>query len=128
LLGDGSLHVGKGRNKRVDHNRKHASVQWSHKKSHRAYTKWCRKSLGSLGRGIVPYKSGFGIPMLKAWTMEARCIYEKFSSFKESGKKSIPQWVVGSLTPLSLAVWYMDDGSLVHSEKQRDRILLSTCG
>ena len=33
-----------------------------------------------------------------------------------------------ALTPLSIAFWYMDDGSLAHSELQRDRAAISTDG
>ena len=35
--------------------------------------------------------------------------------------------IIDKVTPISLAIWYMGDGSLLHSESQQDRALLAIC-
>lgn len=48
-----------------------------------------------------------------------------------SGKKTITKNMMDKITPLSLAFWYLDDGSLKHRAKddeQNPSIILSTCG
>ena len=39
-----------------------------------------------------------------------------------------PERIINDIDPISLAFWYMDDGSLTHIEGQEDRATISTCG
>lgn len=48
-----------------------------------------------------------------------------------NGKKTITRKMIDNITPISLAFWYMDDGSLKHrskEDKSNPNIILSTCG
>lgn len=48
-----------------------------------------------------------------------------------NGRKTITQSFVDKLTPISLALWYMDDGNLKHrslEDSNSPNIILSTCG
>lgn len=127
LLGDGALHISKPRSGYGDTMR--ALVSFSHKTEHAAYIDWLRKQLNSYARGITPGVSGFGTPMLQCRTVQNYTIYARFRSMiGVDGRKFVPEKIAERITPLSLAVWYMDDGSLEHSDKQRDRASFATCG
>ncbi len=123
LLGDGSIHVGRNRNGIEDHDRKAATIQWSHKIEHEEYIKWFLESLGSIAGNISTTEmiSGYGTEMKKAWTKSDHAIYRSF--YNTASKFPIFK----CLSPISLAVFYMDDGSLAHSDKKRDRVTFSVC-
>ena len=124
LLGDGSLHINRNRDKYEDHNRQSALVQWSHKAEHEEYVYWFMNALGSFAGSInrTNIVSGYGTRMKKAWTKSSHAIYRSFYDSTTRFPKSLDQF-----SPLSLAVFFMDDGSLTHSERQRDRIQFSVC-
>lgn len=125
LLGDGSLHI---LPETGTPNRESAIIQFSHKEEHKEYISWTKKCLGSIGcEQSSTYTSGFESKMIKSWTKASHQIYEDFLSFIIDGRKTVPDFVADRLTPLAIAFWYMDDGSLVHSEKQQDRMQFATC-
>lgn len=119
LLGDGSLHV---------HHEDTALVQVGHKKDHETYVDWTAKVIGSIARGKSYYTSGFGSEMVKLSTACNHAIFKKFGSMIVDGKKTVPGWVADKLTMRAIAHWYMDDGYLLHTNKQRDRMQFSVCG
>ena len=123
LLGDGSLHVSRNRNGIEDHERKVAMIQWSHKIEHEEYLNWFFELLGSMAGNINKTKiiSGYGTEMKKAWSKSDHSIYDSFYN----PSSQFPTFTC--LSPLALAVFYMDDGSLAHSDKQRDRVTFSVC-
>lgn len=103
-------------------------VEWGHVEYDLEYLKWTMKGLGSLAnKKISTYISGYGSVMKRARTFNSAHIKHKFISFYEKEKKSVPEWVADELTPLSLAFWYMDDGSLSHNDIQKDRAIFHTC-
>lgn len=113
MLGDGST-AGGNRN----------SVEWSHKHEHLEYLEYVRALLGNLtGSGDVQHRtSGYGTHMVCARTIATEPI-KRFASKWEGG--NVPDDL--TLTDLTLAIWYMDDGSLSHHESQQDRANFAIC-
>lgn len=117
LLGDANLSVDS------------KNIIWSHVDSDYDYFKWISRGLGSIVQNNkMTLASGYGSIMHRGYTIESDLIFNKFSSFKKDGKKIVPDWVVNEITPLAIAFWYMDDGSLAHSDIQEDRANFATCG
>ena len=117
LLGDGSLSTTKVS----------ARLDWGH--TNKALTEWTARGLGNLSAGRrVTQISGYGSLMYRAGTHNSVFILNKFESFVYRGKKIVPEWVSEELTPLAIAFWYMDDGSLGHHSAQNDRAHFAVCG
>lgn len=72
-------------------------------------------------------KSGYGGKDILTVTS---CVCDEFkdifSSLFVDGKRRITREYLDSLTPLSIAVWYMDDGSLIHHCGRESSVALST--
>jgi recombination protein RecA len=119
MLGDGSL----------AYNTHSASVAFGHKQQHRAYLEWTMQGLGTLaGPWRGERVSGYGTKMLRARTIQRAEVFEYLRDFIDvNGEKHLPQWVVNEMTPLALAFWYMDDGSLSHANGQEDRASFAVC-
>ncbi len=119
LLGDGSL---------VEHDHV-ALVQWNHRKEDGAYSDWTARALGTLATDAQSEcVSGYGTTMVHRNTGVSFWIKQMFGSMIENGPKKVPAWVADALTPLAVAFWYMDDGSLTHNEGQEDRAAFAVCG
>lgn len=111
MIGDGSI---------ADEGR---SVEFSQKSDHEEYVDWLLASLGSIaGNKQKARTSGYGTTMIPARTISCTQVECFTSWFTENGKKIIPQEV--ELSPIALAVMYMDDGSLLKSDGQLDRCIL----
>jgi tRNA-binding EMAP/Myf-like protein len=112
MLGDGSLEKN--------------CVSFSHKKDHKEYMDYILDSLGYYAGNYQKERmSGFGTPMLSSRSISSEIIRDCFEFWKGDHGKIIPQNI--ELSPISLAFWYMDDGSLSHNENQEDRAMLHTC-
>ncbi len=121
MLGDGSLFQ----------TSTSASIGWGHVS--KDLTEWTARGLGDLcsdNRGSRI--SGYGSRICTAITHSSVFILDKFESFIKDGHKIVPDWVADNLTPLAIAFWYMDDGSLGQHESQEDsqedRALFAVCG
>ena len=113
MLGDGSLQVN--------------SVVFGHKKEHEQYVDYTLECLNELaGNKQKDQESGYGTLMCRARTKSNPAITSLFSNWFFDKNKTVPFGI--ELAPISLAFWYMDDGSLTHHESQEDRISLATCG
>ena len=114
LLGDGSIC--------------NNALNFGHKKEHEKYVDFTLKSLGDFaGNKQSEQTSGFGTIMTRGRSISSENILQIFNSFyTENNVKIIPSNI--ELDPISLAFWYMDDGSLAHSELQKDRACFATCG
>ena len=111
MIGDGSV---------ADEGR---SVEFSQKSDHEGYVDWLLESLGSIaGNKQKARTSGYGTTMIPARTISCTQVENFTSWFTENGKKTIPEDV--ELSPISLAVMYMDDGSLSKNDGQLDRCTL----
>ena len=72
-------------------------------------------------------KSGYGgKDILSVTSRVCDSFKDIFSSLFVGGKKRITRDYLETLTPLSIAVWYMDDGSLNHSYGKEKSVMLST--
>jgi hypothetical protein len=119
MLGDGYLRVPSGQHT--------AAIEFGHKEKDENYlrhTLYCLDDLADKKSGAI---SGYGTEMVRARTNFSYYIKEKFYSFISDGIKIIPDWVEQKLTPLAIAYWYMDDGSLGHHESQEDRAHFAVC-
>ena len=109
MLGDGS------------YSSKAKHMSFGHQKAHEAYLTYTMDCLGwCAGNKQKDRVSGYGTMMCRARTQSLLAIEELFDPWKEGVPKNI------SLSPIALAFWYMDDGSLSHSERQEDRASLAT--
>lgn len=113
IIGDGSRCDKEGR-----------SVEFSHKLEHEGYVNWLLDSLGCIAGNMQKHRtSGYGTEIVPARTISCYQIKEFLDQFYKDGKKIIPKSV--RLSPISLAIIYMDDGSLAHSDGQIDRCAIS---
>lgn len=112
LLGDSS--ISKIRNRFRNH-----YLSFTHAARYRKYAEWKAAELAPFSRPfwfgkttnkVRPRLSGFDAILFQTITHPA---FEAFRHlFYLNGKKHIPDNIADLLTPLGLAVWYMDDGTL----------------
>lgn len=100
------------------------AVSFSHKADHAEYIEYKVRLLGNLATGLETrlYTSGYGTPMVRANTKHLQGIRDVVEDFR--GRR-IPEGF--RFSDESLAILYMDDGSLAHSEMQRDRANFAVC-
>jgi hypothetical protein len=119
MLGDGTFYQ----------NSISGKIEWVHKKNSIEYMDYISQILGYI---VNPNRrdgvSGYGSKTLRQETFSNYYIKDYFTSFIKGGRKIVPNWVEAELTPISIAFWYMDDGTLLHDEGQRDRVSFATCG
>lgn len=111
MIGDGSL-------SRIKHS---ANMNISHKEEHSDYLEWCLKALGDMGsnwRGTAV--SGYGSKMVRGRSINSFHIKQYFQNWYENNKVVIPKQLIEDITPIGIAVWYMDDGSLSHSNSNQE--------
>ena len=118
LLGDGSIALAASR-------QEVAVYQEGHSTEHMAYVKALRHWLGACGTIPGDTISGYGSPIAWAQSRNYRALRALRAEWYPQGKKIIPSdlsWI----DDFSIAKWYMDDGSLAHSDLQQDRAVFST--
>lgn len=107
MLGDGYLNLTSISGK----------VEWRHKEEHTEYVLWTARGLSTLSNPKVQrVVSGYGTQMRAMQTLPNFFVKDYLESFIKNGKKIVPKWVCDKLTPIALAFWYMDDGSLGHGD------------
>lgn len=121
MIGDGSLCVLESGA---------ALISVGHKDT--ALLDWTARGLGGLFTATTDATSGFGSTIHRAHTVASHAIAEAFGDFhtdkRDYGAKRIPFWVADALTPLAIAFWYMDDGSLGHgNDGSEDKALFAVC-
>jgi hypothetical protein len=113
MLGDGH----------IDTHSKNYSVVFGHKEEHKDYILYCNKLLGDLSTQNIRYRtSGYGTTMLDSRTLHTPNITSFCSKWLNNTIDETTK-----LNPLILAIWYMDDGSLSHSDAQQDRACFAIC-
>lgn len=101
LLGDGYVRIMKGR--------KNAFLEINHAFSMKEYVDWKYEMLKDIVISPPKMRKGNGHRVAyRFFTKQHPEITELFKLFYKNGKKVIPDF---KLDPISLAVWYMDDGS-----------------
>jgi hypothetical protein len=120
----------------------------SHGKDQLEYNQWFSEKfqgkLNVIEEGTVYWNSRFkramdhsggnrtSIPLYKYWDDVIPQFWTPGGSkahktpYHKSVKKKITQWILDQITPLSLAVWYMDDGS--YSSSTSSNLTLATQG
>ena len=102
IIGDGYL--------RIIPRRKNAFLEVNHSAQQKDYVDWKYSVLQSIVKSKPKLRNGNGNRI--ACRFYTRChseITDLFKYFYKDGKKIIPNSL--EINPLSLAVWYMDDGS-----------------
>ena len=102
LLGDGYL--------RIFHGRTNALLEINHSFNQKEYVDWKYEQLGSFSGSPPRKRKGNGARI--AYRFYSKQLPELTSLYREfygSGRKRIPRSL--HLNPVSLAVWFMDDGS-----------------
>jgi RNA ligase (TIGR02306 family) len=119
MLGDGSLHSTEWS----------SHVAWGHRVEDDEYSRWTARGLGELASDNAVYReSGYGSKTVVRYTVNSAWIKDRFASFfSASREKQVPEWVSDALTPLAIAFWYMDDGSLGANHDQEDRSHFAVC-
>jgi hypothetical protein len=116
LLGDGSL---------APHGKKGAKYSEPHSPKQHDYTDYLRKWIGHPNGNRSNTTSGYGSDMKWAETQSLQSLRTIREEWYPAGKKIIPD-DVSWIDDFAVAKWYMDNGSLVHSEFQEDRAIFST--
>ena len=99
--------------------------QESHKEDHIIYTQKIRQWLGECKTKLRSTVSGFGTEMMWANSKSYKSLIRLRDKWYPYGEKIIPEnldWI----DDFTVAKWYMDDGSLSHTEEQQDRAIFST--
>lgn len=117
ILGDGSLAVKQG---------KRRALSISHKIDHQEYLHHCRNIINIWTDNVETRLSGYGTTMIRSISKENSYFTNLSKLFIKNDKKIFPKGL--KLTPIILAYWYMDDGSLTHNSAQKDRAALAICG
>ena len=118
MLGDGTLSICKNRYINT------ANIGWGQKEQE--YTRWCMQGIQELAGKEWVRVSGYNAKIFAAVTKNTFSIYNEFKDWVATGHKEVPSNI--NLTPISIAFWYMDDGSLSHSDGQEDRVYFAANG
>jgi recombination protein RecA len=110
LLGDGCIPPLRNRYRNYH-------LQFSHSARFETYARWKAEMLAPFGRAValVRQKSGYlpGSTMVMFQTVTHPDFAAFRALFYPDGSKRVPAGIVDLLGLLALAVWYMDDGTLV---------------
>lgn len=123
LLGDGSAGKRNGG----------WSIIFGHTEKDSGYFDWTVRALGDffLQSSRNEIISGYGSKMIRGSTIWNHSIKNEFIKYFDptSGKKIIHEDIIKELTPLSMAFWYMDDGSLAYADEKNQEcaISIATC-
>lgn len=117
LLGDGCISTKHGRGWRFEEcHTKNGGIE---------YTNYVRECLGDLYCATSERKSGYGSSMISVSSKQYATLESLKLEWYSNGKAIIPsnlEWI----DDFSVAKWYMDDGSLSHSDQQNDRAVFNT--
>ena len=117
-LGDSSLIKNEGPNTTPRLRLAHSLKQY-------VYASFKAEVLSNLDFSEEPYKSGFGSDCIRFQSKTSSSLSALFPEFSFSdGKRFISDFLLSKITPLALAVWHCDDGTIHLSDKQRPRIYL----
>ncbi|MBI5220689.1 MAG: hypothetical protein HY978_02555 [Candidatus Liptonbacteria bacterium] len=109
LLGDGSL--------KVQNEYANANLQVRHSEKQKAYLLWKAEKLSEIaGNTSIGVQKADGYSMEKKWRFVSRrlpVLTELHCLTHKNNKLRIRRKWLNQMTPLSLAVWWCDDGSLI---------------
>lgn len=103
------------------------AIKFGHSEKQAEYMQWMTTCIGPLMHPTLSEQiSGYGSKMLTSRTVNSDLVQNLGARFLRNGQKVVPSDLV--LTPVSLAFWYMDDGSLSTNQGQLDRASFAVCG
>ena len=123
LLGDSSI-------ARTPH-RKTRFVLFGHSIAQSEYFEYKKMLLSNLFHEGKGFRGGFSgsKPNRRGFSLTNDGVHKLITTVcEEAGKKKITERWIDKITPLSLAFWYMDDGSMGSEKLQRARASLHTHG
>ena len=98
------------------------AIRFGHSKKDIEYFNWTKRGLGEifLSSSENTVTSGYGSEMIRGTTIWNFTIRDCFSKYIDpiSGKKIINSDIINDITPIAIAFWYMDDGSLGYSDEK----------
>jgi len=95
-----------------------------HSAAHKAYAEWKHQELALLKPSPLYYYAKAKYPFWRFVTRSHPYLIELREVFYREGKKVVPDQIFDLIrTPQSLAVWFMDDGTL---NKESSSVLLET--
>ena len=114
LLGDGSL--------KINPLYKNARFSFRHTIAQKAYFDWKVSKLSEISSGKFVWTQqadGFGkLPKLRYQSRAIEALTELYNLTSKGGKFNIRRKWLNCLTPLSLAVWWLDDGSIISNGRK----------
>ena len=117
LLGDGSI------------TKVHNSYRFTNtcKKDHEDFLDIRKNMLGEVFGHKRSRTSGYGSSMIDIVSKNIKSMKSIREEWYPNGKKAIPK-DLSWMDDLSLAIWFMEDGSRSHNDSQKDRALFATNG
>lgn len=103
-------------------------IQFEHSEKAKEYVQWkFREMDGVRYQNIGCVKRTLNDKVLYSYRFWTRQFFLplRLMAYQVNGKKCISQRWLSELTPLTLAIWYMDDG---HYERQKRRCIIATDG
>lgn len=91
-------------------------VNWFHSHKQKDYFDKKLSTFGKFTKKVISYTSGYGSLCYRSGTNNPYIKYVR--NLVGDRKNDISQEFLSSLTPLSLAIWYMDDGSRSKSSEE----------
>jgi hypothetical protein len=113
VLGDGHLNLsGRSTNAHMD---------FAHSKKQKDYAVWKSDILGQLTdvrvtEGVITVK-GKEYEKVRVLSKTHPLYTHLWKRFYHNGRKTIDSFLMNQLTPLGLAIWYQDDGTLENRER-----------
>ena len=110
------------------------SIWFGHVDEDKEYFDWTCRGLGDffLKSSENEYISGYVSKMFRGSTVWNFAIRNEFSKYisPSTGIKIVHEDIINDITPIVLAFWYMDDGSLSYAdeEEQEAAVSFATCG
>jgi len=118
ILGDGYLSKPNGK-------KKTSYLDLKYDQKYLGYLRWIRTQLLELNPSKIKKKKGFH--QYRFYTKVSEKLYYFRDIFYPNGKKIIPNNIVKYLrNPITLAVWYQDDGTLDFRDKYHANALFAT--
>ena len=108
LLGDGSL--------KINDKYKNARYSFRHSEKQKDYFFWKVNQLKEISNEKCFWKQGDGKIRYQSLALDS--LTEIYSLANQNNKLCIRRKWLNLLTPLSLAIWWLDDGSLVKNSRQ----------
>lgn len=121
LLGDGCLETANGKTYRL---------KFQHGWSQKAYVDWLYEELQDIASSFpkIKYQKVNNKEYVKYWFNTSYTPSLRFYAhqFYRNRRKIVPKFIVRWLTPLAVAIWFMDDGS-IKSKDCRARYINTQC-